>query len=92
VRGHVGDADSPPAPLGERHPEVPVLVAAGKLPAAYLEHGLAPVERADRKVVLVADLPRVERRATAVDVLEVAEALDRAPRCSHVRVAVENGR
>jgi hypothetical protein len=53
-------ADAVVAVLGERHPQVPILVAAGQLPAADSEEDPPPVERAQRPVILVGELPRVE--------------------------------
>ena len=91
VRSDLGDAYPLPAAFGERHPEIPILVPAWKLPTARLDQGRAPKERTDREMVLVADLPRIESRPASVDVLEIAEAFHRAPRRSRLRIAVENG-
>src|SRR5207237_2053283 len=44
-----------PAALGERHPEIPVLVAAAKFPTARLENRLAPEHCRRRPFVQIRD-------------------------------------
>jgi hypothetical protein len=85
VRGDLRNPDALPPALRESHPKVPVLVTARQLPAAHLDQRRAPIETAQRKVVLIRDLPRIQAVSSSITaVLDLPEAPYRSPRCGRL--------
>src|SRR5512132_361538 len=91
IRGDLRNPDALPPALRERHPQVPVLVTAWQLPAAHLDQGRASIETAQREMVLIHDLPRIEARPSSfAAVLDRPEAPHRSPCRGSLALAVEN--
>ncbi len=86
-----GDVDAAHASLGERHPQVPVLVTFAQLVAAGLQEDLPAEECGQRQLVDVGDQPGIERVRTASQKARAAgaEQLVVAPCDARLRVGVE---
>src|SRR5581483_3722184 len=73
------DTEAPEPSLGEREPEIPVLVSRPHRPAAALEQRGSPDERRDGNLVEIRQEPRVERFGDLESDLDLAEDLGPSP-------------
>jgi len=89
-----GDANAAYATLGERHPQVPILVAIAELIAAGLQQDLAAEERGEWQLVDKGDQPGIERVGAAIKEPRAAgpEQFEVPPGDARLRMGVERVR
>jgi len=80
--------------LGERHPQVPILVAVAELIAAGLQQDLAAEERGEWQLVDIGDQPGIERVGAAIKEPRAVgpEQFEVTPGDARLRIGVERVR